>query len=457
MNKHFCTWLIVLSIVCCSGCFNFTSGTSRYSLKIEPAGQKVRRTIYLSGGRESKRIAQLYPDDNGTTQRSFTGTFGEELPADVGNGGSYVCFATNLGELYGYVERFGGSDDPFAKWNRVETAVDKIVDVIIGWLEMELGQQAGFDKLRVFCDKDLRHDAKNLLMYLGEATIASQNNIDKTKELFPRVAQYLIDQDYFKASEFPSIFGAIEYAEQIDDYTRLVSFIQRLVAKKLDSSDLSASLDFLSTPEKAKESFERYFKNTETYKNYVKKHRQEKEDEAEVEEPAPLDVAGELFADAIVLDLKLFAKYNEVNIFLACPNKPLMTNGKWETRKERGKEYTGVFWELKYTAGTSESFLNYAFWAVADEDFQKQHLGKLVFDGDNLAEYCLWRSGLTEEHGRQWDRFLAELTPETATREKVMAFEFSDNGKTDKLLEHPRKLLVQALTTQPCQSQPKVK
>ena len=71
----------------------------------------------------------------------------------------------------------------------------------------------------------------------------------------------------------------------------------------------------------------------------------------------------------------------------------------------------------------------YASWAQANEAFQKDHLGKVALTGDELTQYCLWRSSLDMQQGSEWDIFFSGLKPGTELLEKLDAFRFSSELK----------------------------
>jgi hypothetical protein len=58
-------------------------------------------------------------------------------------------------------------------------------------------------------------------------------------------------------------------------------------------------------------------------------------------------------------------------------------------------------------------------------EFQTAHFGKGILDGQALAEYVLWRNGLTEAEGEEWDGFVVSLKPGPGLEERVRAFVFS--------------------------------
>ncbi len=85
---------------------------------------------------------------------------------------------------------------------------------------------------------------------------------------------------------------------------------------------------------------------------------------------------------------------------------------------------------------------------------QKEHFGGVVLTGDELTEYCLWRSGQDKQRGDEWDAFLAGLRPGSELVKKLDAFRFpgepdqAGTNSQQKVPSHsvyPRELLKAAL------------
>jgi hypothetical protein len=56
-------------------------------------------------------------------------------------------------------------------------------------------------------------------------------------------------------------------------------------------------------------------------------------------------------------------------------------------------------------------------WASPDASFQKEHFGRVILDGQELALYCLWQKCLTADEAKQWDEVLKTVRPATAEAE----------------------------------------
>jgi hypothetical protein len=93
-------------------------------------------------------------------------------------------------------------------------------------------------------------------------------------------------------------------------------------------------------------------------------------------------------------------------------------------------------------------FSCYANWAQADEEFQKGHLGKVAFNGDDLVQYCLWRCSVDGHLGAEWDAFVTGLKPDENLVARVRAFRFTaeESSATNGVSSaYPRGLMENAL------------
>jgi len=115
---------------------------------------------------------------------------------------------------------------------------------------------------------------------------------------------------------------------------------------------------------------------------------------------------------------------DHLTVHLSLPSPPVHSNGRWDEALKQ------VVWETHIEDRTNAKHLPfscYASWAQADEDYQKKHLGKVALIGNELTQYCLWRSSLDMQWGDEWDAFL-RLTARHRLIEKLDAFRFSSES-----------------------------
>ena len=406
-----------------------------YVVALKPHGKSMERTLtfYRADGvdtntgapkyqtfdeKELATIAELYSSpvktDSGHSYIFMvSGEFTNAMPADVGGAGSYTNLATSLGETGFYAERFRGNDDLAGMAERQFKAADKLTDLVIDWSKAELGREPGYDKLRQFLDTELRRDLKNFTAYWKEGQMAADYRTNATEEYIVRFAQYLHERGYFTMAEALALFR--------DGQQPL---IQRLVARKLavpDMDPIPASLAFLADDDAVAKSFEKYMEGTELYRTKVKQWEADKKTNPQAKQPT----AERIYADILeeMMEFELWRTSDHLKVQLSLPGPPDHSNGHWD---EKLRE---LIWEANIEERTNAAhlpFFCYANWAQPDEAFQTAHFGKVGLRGDELTQYCIWRSGLDAKRGGQWDAFVAELQPGRELSGMIQAFRFSN-------------------------------
>jgi len=395
-----------------------------YTVQLKPHGNVIERTLmfYCADGedtnngtpnyqsfdeKELEAISALYPTNALTTNGSryiIHGDFTDTMPGDVGGAGVYTNLVTSLGDAGFYVERFRGNDDLAGVAERQFKACGQLTDLIVGWSQTELGQQPGYDKLHQFLDVDLRRDLKNASLYFQEGNMIGNYKTNASEEFAVRFGQYLLERGYFTLGEAPAIFGELS----ADNQQALLPRIQRLVARKMgvpDTDPVLASLAFLGDETNMEKSFTNYLAGTDAYHARLKQWEQDKKLKPDANQPVPLDVVDDVIGSLIDFDL-LGGQPDHLTVQLSLSSPPLHSNGRWDAALKQ------VVWEsdiVDRTNATRMPFSCYAGWVQPDVQFQTEHLGKVALTGDDLTEYCLWRSCQDAQRSGEWDSFLAGL------------------------------------------------
>ena len=441
---------------------------NQYIVQLKPQGNHIERTLifyredgvntntgtpnYQPDAAELAAITTLYQAQGLTNDGGryiARGEFTNELPTDVGGAGAYTNLTTSLGEAGFYVERFRGNDDLAGMTEQRFKAADRLADLFIGWSRMELGRERGYDKLRQFLDVDFRRDLKNLSAYWWEGQLASGYKTNADEEFIVRFGQYLFERGYFKIGEIP---GLLRNVTGGDDSQALLRPIQRLVARKMgvpEAEPVPASLAFLADETTMNKSFDKYLAGTAQYRAKLKQWKTEKKLKPDLKQPKPSEVMDN--AGAGLIEFGLFGQPDHLAVRLSLPAAPVYSNGRWDEAVKQ------VVWETDIEDRTNAShfpFSCYASWAQADQAYQTEHFGKVVLAGDELTQYCLWRSGQDKQRGDEWDAFLAGLQPGSELVKKLDAFRFpgeSDQAGTNSQPKipspsvYPRELLKAAL------------
>ena len=441
---------------------------NQYIVELKPQGNRIERTLifYREDGEntntgapnyqtfdagELAAIAALYPAGGLTSdgdRHVVRGEFANELPHDVGGAGAYTNLVTSLGEAGIYVERFRGNDDLAGMTERRFEVADQLADWFVGWSRMELGQAPGYDRLYQFLNEDFRRDLKNLGAYWWEGQFVANYKTNANEELAVRFGQYLLERGYFSIGETPGLFRAVSG----DDPTALLPRIQRLVAGKMgvpETEPVPALLAFLGDEATMDQSFDRYLAETDAYRARLKQWEEKNAGKPDAEPPEPSVVVND--ALGVLIGCDLFGQADHLVVRLSLPAAPVHSNGRWDQGLKQ------VVWETDLEGRTNAShfpFFCYASWTQANPEFQEQHFGRVILTGDELTQYCLWRSSLDAQQGDQWDAFLAGLKPGEGLAKTLDAFRFpgepasagtNNLQKVPSLSACPRELFKSAL------------
>ncbi|MHC4430550.1 MAG: TrmO family methyltransferase domain-containing protein [Planctomycetota bacterium] len=444
--RHKSVLLIALCFGPFGGCDEY-----EYTIRMEPDSERISRQIVCSENAPDdvrKRLGELY--DNQIDKNTFEGSFGHILPEDIGGYGSYVHLKNPMGGTFIYVERLRGKDTQALEIENAFGQANRLVDLLIDWLDMELGESPNFEKLRRFCDETLREDIKNLSLYSWVGSRVS----DDSDEAFARIFLYLYERDYFALddiSRFRTSTNREEFA---------LSYFRRFVGDKLqlrENEEREEELEFLEDPNALRASLIRFTESAVLRERFTEEAREKTGDPDLVLDPCDVqnaidDVPREFFEMFFV---EIFgSSTDKVNISLICPAEPYETNGQWNERTGQ------VSWSHRIRK-KELPFLCYATVGMADDTYQQEHFGKVVLQDDRLVQYSFWYKGLNSEQRDQWDGFVVGLDGGKNVWSKVEAFRFKDaapgppdgKGAGRLLSDLPRDLIGERLKTKEEESQ----
>ena len=404
-----------------------------YKIELAPKGNELSRMLTVwrqgSGGEKGEKVvkpmdnaelaavAKAYSKDTpegGMKKHKFTGTFAGVMPDDVGGAGRFVRYESKMGIVSSYIERFRGNDRPGEAIEASLKAVDEVTDLLIGYLETELGKEKEFPKLRKFMDTELRKDLKNLSAYSYLATGTSRLNWLKLKkgdsdtlaqEVLARVVAYVIERKYIDPSDVPLLRRVATEKAQLKKL--LDKSLKRIAARTgiTDAKFIARLASLLTDEKKLEASLEAYLQTTPQYKKIIKERKPANGDAADEGTSAVKLVFVAQLKKIVHLRLD-FGGTPRLEIQLALPAGPAVTNGKWDA-----KERT-VTWKGSLTPRDGDTtFLPeicYAIWSVPDEKFQKARFGKIILTNEQLLDYCTWRQGLTADEAKLWDAVVAK-------------------------------------------------
>jgi hypothetical protein len=430
--------VIILSIFI-AGCEEY-----KYTIEMKPCDEGVQRKLTCPHNLpEDKRksIAKLYQKQ--TDPNTFWGRFNQNLPRDVGGAGFYTTVSTDMGRATIYSERFRGDDNLNDTLEQAQLIADRSIEFLIGWLEYELGDDPSFVNLKAFCNQNLRHDGKNMMIYLWLSNVLPEYKSGTEDEIQMRMEHYVIERGYLSPKEMHVLIEGSEADEE--DALRL---LRRFVADKMGYSSSGTAvrrLVFLSDGKHAEESAMRYIRMTDLFKELWEEKKLAKNDPNV--EPPEIGI-GDFITHGIDAKFDLFSwSDSRVEVILACENKPFETNGEWNEQANQ------VAWSSRIAGDEMLPTFFYASWSEPNRKFQEEHFGRVVLIDEALAQYCMWRENVDGENGKQWDAFILSLKPSEDLKEQVSSFRFSRESQEQKeseaeqkdLAEKPRQLILAGL------------
>ncbi|MDB6064276.1 MAG: hypothetical protein JWR26_484 [Pedosphaera sp.] len=435
--KKFLPFYMALLALLVTGCPH-----NEYEVELTPHGKVIERKLvfYRENSRETNGvikyntfpsdeladIKKLYSPGKATDEGDrhiVQSEFGRTMPADVGGFGTYTNLTTSLGSVGLYGERFRGNPDQATVAANRNKAADELTEIFIGWSKMELGGDPHYKDLKEFLDVDFRRDLKNMSLYWWQAQVLTIYKTNVTEEFAVRFGHHLLERGYLKADELPDLMRSLGGAGDRPP----LHLIQRLVGRKLGMPETQPRrkiLEFLDGWETTDISLDKYLAGTDAYLAMVQRWEKDKVLQPDLKKPEPTDVMNEPIQT--LLGFQMFGSTDDhLIVKLSLTQIPNRTNGRWDEATKQ------VVWESDLDGRTNAVRLPvfcYASWSQADKTFQTEHFGKVVLDGEDLTQYCLWRDGVTQKQAGEWDAMLAGLKTGEGLMEKLDAFRFSGEG-----------------------------
>ncbi len=379
-------------------------------------GRVVRKVIVSGNFLEQKftNLEEIYGEQ--IDINTYEGTFSEILPQDVGGFGRCAYFHNPMGQVYIYHERFRGKDKQASDLQHAFASVDKLLDLVIEWLEMELGHHPNFNQLKTFCTTQLRSDLKNICVYVW---LDRQMAKPDSHEAIFRIMQYLYEREYFTLDDVSRL------ATSPNDEQVYFAFARRFIAQKMgyDSEEpIAKELKFLSDEKHLEASIQNFLLTSGTIQKIVREHCEKENREAPTDPEKIMEIVMQHYnIEFVTFFVDIFPEIDRVNVTLTLPHKPYVTNGHWDENKRQ------LTWSRKIRRDpvVDIPFFCYAAFAQANENFQTKHFGETILKDEELTLYSFWYKGLTTRQQQEWDRCLAKLEARDIA-EKLKAFRFSD-------------------------------
>lgn len=433
--------LVAIGSVMVAGCTR-----NQYQVRITPLESGFERTLTcwtvnagdppdrraLSSD-ELAKIGQCYgldPEPGEEGRNTFRGKFTVETPQDVGGAGRLERIETSLGTLWIYVERFRGNDDLEGELAKRREAVDTLVDLTIGWLHKEFGNEARFQQLEDFASKRLRNDLKNLAVYMW---VAETNSEDLESHGFlERLWLFARERDYLPLHDLATIVRSA----QTEDSALALGILARLVARELEIEFQDEALAIFRDPKRLNGSWTEHVRGSDYYGQYLQM-QQDKTKAAKGDKPPEPDEAIEhLLLEAFIqFDV---ASHDQLEVTLDAKCEPISTNGKWNAAKKT------VTWDGSLGDHPALPTVCSATWAVPNAEEQKKRFGQTLLAGQALADYAMWVEALSNDEAEQWGKLLTTCKPDGPWQEAIKSFQFDEmTPATASLADQVKSLLIE--------------
>ena len=417
--------LMLVAILLLAGCQN-----RKVKVEITADGERASRSFATNASdRASLESATLAYGSEGEADaelgRKFTGTFAEsELPSEIGNHGAIGRLDSSLGSSRLYYEQFA---DRRSEWSAMR---DRVESGIL-WMKLfgryieitKLKEEPAKSKFSRWWNTEVIPLVSDLyLMYSGmQATIQAQRIgvMPRTSEDFsPRTPDEdfslsvmepalillaergWITADELAAGQMLAINGNVSKRER-DWIGRVVATpAVKRIAAQFDPDGKGMALSEFPTLGIA---FLLWTTLSREYRDIV------------LDSPAISDDTKAAIRKG-VWNFKLpppfgirmmeTPKVTDAEVLLHTGAAPFLTNGRWNAEAKQ-VEFKGGFYESKYRY-TTYNPPYYAAWALPSQR-QESVFGRVVLEGQALAEYCAWENALEDDLKARWIIALEEL------------------------------------------------
>lgn len=395
---------------------------TEYDLELTPDGDGLQRRLGIqrhveeATPEELARLGSVYgvAPPASPKEQELEGRFRDRMPDDVGGHGTYMQWETSLGSASVYVERFRGNDDIAAEWQRRQAAADRVAELLTAWLAGEMQEDPRWPRLQAFLHDEFRRDLLNVSLYGWTAGLTPPD--DSHPDPLARAVQYLVERDYFTYADLPSLQRAASDLSR-QEPERMLACCRKMFSARMGAGSPQPELKFLATAESLQASLRGFLETTDEFRQREQAWQEERQRDPAAARPNALEILSDPLA--ALLPGLLGQGGDRLAIALNVPRSALLTNGLWSAEDAR----------LRWTARPLNDsrlppVLAYAVWEKPDSAAQQARFGKVVLEGQRLAEYCLWFHGLSEAERREWTEFLATLQPGNELEPKLQAFRF---------------------------------
>ncbi len=433
--------LVTLTAVTLAGC-----AEDRYSVVIDPGNGRVTRSVIAESAAGSPTAqaqfrAEVAPAKDSyqqwretATRVSMSGDFPDVMPDDIGNTGRVVRLPSDLGEVIIYSEKFRGTDDLAALWQRQSDAAHTVADVLVAWSRSLRDNPQAAQSLTTFCDATLRRDLQNIAMlsFVRNASDAGPKTILRTglddlpinpqssPEFWGQLWSYLTSHGYSLPDSAPFWATTVQgFSEKRTAGTWEI--VLTSLARKLRHDGQPAAAALLEPVEHRAASLMTFISEHPaiTAPWHSKYNVASAPTSTEPEKPDIPAHFAQVFGE---IGGQPLLNHDQLELELRTSGSCLVTNG---VKVEHEGVLEKVTWKFRIERARDEgnfpAAVAFAVVAVPDQAAQSRLLKGRKLHSEPLAQYCLGWKALTPEQRAGWTAALAEHGPGAALSRQARA------------------------------------
>jgi hypothetical protein len=409
--------------------------------------RKLKRNITVvsiekESGKEKEVIVRQFNEPN-MAEIEATEIGISYLTYQPGGHVTYYRKDSDMGSYHFYSEFYAGSQDIIGELSKFRQNIGSFVDLLMDWLQSELGHEKGFDSFRASNISKIKRDAENACLYvwleahrlysvksfknliehknpdLDMRTISYYHDPCKDERFQVRMLHYALIKGYISQKGLSYISFGPDHSPADERIGRVLG---NYLAKELGYASYpqdNPNFAFLSDNEAIQRSLDSFIEGTDEYKQALTEHINNGVD------PHSICTGSEFLKYKISQFYQLFPEHDDINHRLEnIREKPVSTNGIYDPKKK------AVIWKNTHEISSIWHVpLNmYAVWSDVDKGYQEQHFGQVLVDRYCMIDYCQWYNSEDPKYVKQWKKFIGSLSPSQDIVSKLKSFTFKDDA-----------------------------
>jgi len=346
------------------------------------------------GEAELEHLTRIYGGSFG--RLLYSGSFQERIPDDLQGAGLVTRIDAPLGTVIGYVERPRGERDAGDSLERMLSAQDLLITLMLEDVETRFGDREWCDELLRVIDTSVRSEMQTVALELwragpalrtaetdfeAEESDAARARATASAGALAHVMLHLVESGYVGPRD--ALHMSLTGLDVFD--------LSERMAREIILGILTPGIGASAASEVAAA------------------YGGEEDDDASDERVKDWEArwGGSLATAAFGID-GLLEHYDVVNLAFSSPEAPLITNGDWDPLARV------VRWSFRIPADPENSSWQaptaFGVWVLPNRERQETLFGRVALEHQELADHVFWVDSLDEENALAWRQFLDRVS-----------------------------------------------